>query len=165
MRRGEGRYAEVMELHEQVPALTDADDEAQAAALAELEWTVMTVPGVPVAEADRAAGRLEQLPRLSRSERHLSMVTALALARLREGRFADVEPLCTDSLAGELEPDKRARVLATVILARRALRQPYQDLLAEAVSISTDDDLVAEPPPPDTMTTPPPCPSSPDPDP
>ncbi len=160
MLRREGRIAELMELHEQLPALTDADDEAQAAALAELEWTVMTVPGVPVAEADRAAGRLEQLPRLSRPDRHLSMVTALALARLRQGRFADVEPLCTDSLAGELEPDKRARVLATVILARRALRQPYQDLLAEAVSISTDDDLVAEAAAPETMTTQSPCRSS-----
>ncbi len=140
MLRREGRIAELMELHEQLPALTDADDEAQAAALAELEWTVM--------------------PRLSRPDRHLSMVTALALARLRQGRFADVEPLCTDSLAGELEPDKRARVLATVILARRALRQPYQDLLAEAVSISTDDDLVAEAAAPETMTTQSPCRSS-----
>src|SRR5260370_13267447 len=99
MRRGEGRYAEVMELHEQVPALTDADDEAQAAALAELEWTVMTVPGVPVAEADRAAGRLEQLPRLSRPDRHLSMVTAPALARLRPGRFAGPAPAVPGTLA------------------------------------------------------------------
>ncbi len=56
-------------------------------------------------------------------------------------------------LAGELEPGNRARVLATVILARRALRQPYQDLLAEAVSLSADDDLVAEAAAPETTTT------------
>jgi hypothetical protein len=79
MLRREGRIAELMQLHEELPALTDTDDEAQAAALAELEWAVMTVPGVPATEADRAAGRLERLPRLSRPDRHLSMVTALAL--------------------------------------------------------------------------------------
>ncbi len=47
MLRREGRTAELMQLHEQLPALTDTDDEAQAAALAELEWAVMTVPGDP----------------------------------------------------------------------------------------------------------------------
>ena len=70
-----------------------------------------------MAEADRAAVRLERLPKFSRPDRQTSLATTLALARPRQGRFAEVEPLCADVLADELEPDKRARVLATVVLA------------------------------------------------
>jgi len=139
-----GRIAELMELHAQLPTMGDTTDEAQAARLAELEWTVMTVPGVPAAEADRAVDRLERLPKFSQPDAQVSFVTTLALARLRQGRFADVEPLCADALAGDLEPGKRAQVLATVVLARRALEQPYRGLLAEAAGSSPDDVLVAE---------------------
>jgi len=41
-------------------------------------------------------------------------------------------------------PDTRATVLATIVMARRALGQPYAELLAEAVALSPDADLVAE---------------------
>lgn len=68
----------------------------------------------------------------------------LALARLRQGRFEEVEPLCASGLAGDHGPDTRATILATIVLARRALGQPHADLLGEAVALSPDADLVAE---------------------
>jgi hypothetical protein len=142
--RREGRVAELLELHAGLAEPDAALDEAYRGAFVELEWSVLAVPGLPVAEADRAAVRLERLPKFSRPDRQISLATTLALARLRQGRFADVEPLCADALAGELEPDKRARVLAAVVLARRALGHPYAELIAEAESLSPDDDLVAE---------------------
>jgi hypothetical protein len=144
MLRQEGRIAELMELHAQLPTIADGVDEAEATRLAELERAVMSVPGVAVAEADRAVSRLERLPKFSQLDGHASFVTTLALARLRQDRFADVEPLCADALAADLEPGNRAAVLATVVLARRALGRPYRDLLAEAVSLSPNEDLVAE---------------------
>ena len=58
----------------------------------------------------------------------------MALARLRQGRFAEVEPWCASSLASDLRPDDRATVLATIAMARRALGQPYEEPLAEALS-------------------------------
>jgi hypothetical protein len=68
----------------------------------------------------------------------------LALARLRQRRFAEVEPLCKPGLAGNPGPGERATVLATIALARRALGQPYAELVAQAVALSPDADLVAE---------------------
>jgi hypothetical protein len=69
---------------------------------------------------------------------------SLALARLRQRRFAEVERLCAAGLAGDYGPDARATMLATVALARRALGQPHADLVAAAVSLSAHADLVAE---------------------
>jgi hypothetical protein len=72
------------------------------------------------------------------------MEHTLALARLRQGRFDQVEPLCASGLAADVDPDNRAALLATLVIARRALGQPHADLLAEAVALSPDADLVAE---------------------
>jgi hypothetical protein len=55
-----------------------------------------------------------------------------------------VEPLCASGLALDIGPDSRATLLATLVLARRALGQPHAELLAEAVALSPDADLVAE---------------------
>jgi len=145
MLRREGRVAELLEVHARSAAPDEKTlDEAYRGAFVELEWNVLAFAGLPVAEADRAAVRLEQLPRFSRPDRRVWLAVTLALARLRQGRFTEVEPLCADALAGELEPDKRAQALATVVLARRALGQPYAELLAEAQRLSPADDLVAE---------------------
>jgi hypothetical protein len=145
MLRREGRVAELLELHAGSAAPDENKlDEAFRGSFVELEWTVLTVPGLPAADVDRAAGRLEALPRFLSPDRQASLAAALALARLRQGRFADVEPLCADALAGELEPDKRAQVLATVALARQRLGQPCSELIAEAQRLSAGDDLAAE---------------------
>lgn len=66
------------------------------------------------------------------------------MARLRQGRFGEVEPLCAPGLASDVGPDDRATVLATIALARRALGQPHAGLLTEAIALSPDADLVAE---------------------
>jgi hypothetical protein len=144
--RREDRIAELLELHAGLAEPDKALDEAYGGAFVECEWNVLTVPGLPVAEADLAAARLERLPRFSRPDRQVWMAATLALTRLRQGRFAEVGPLCADALAGEPDQDKRAqaRVLATVVLARRALGQPHAELIAEAESLAPDDDLVAE---------------------
>ncbi len=78
------------------------------------------------------------------SQLRSGMEHTLALARLRQGRFDEVEPLCESGLAADFGPDNRATVLATIVIARRALGQPHADLLAEAVALSPDADLVAE---------------------
>jgi hypothetical protein len=144
MLRREGRVAELLELHAGAAVPDELLAEANRGAFVEFEWNVLAVPGLPVSEANRAAARLERLPAFSRQDRQIFLATTQALARLRQGRFADVEPLCADPLAGELEPDRHARVLATVALARRALGQPYSELIAEAESLAPDDDLVGE---------------------
>jgi hypothetical protein len=69
---------------------------------------------------------------------------SLAVARLRQGRAAEVEPLCAGILGEELKPDDRATVLATVAMARRALGQPGRAELDEALSLDPEADLVGE---------------------
>jgi hypothetical protein len=76
--------------------------------------------------------------------RRYAALHTLATARLRQGRLAEVEPLCAEVLASAPDPGTRATTLATVVLARRALGEPYEELLAEAVALSPDADLVAE---------------------
>lgn len=68
----------------------------------------------------------------------------LAVAYLRQGRFDEVEPLCTPLLSGDLVPAHRATVLATIVLARVALGQESQRLLEEAVAVAPNADLVGE---------------------
>lgn len=68
----------------------------------------------------------------------------LALARLRQGRAADVRQLCTAALAADLEPEDRASVLALVAMARNALLLSGREQLAEALALDPDADLVRE---------------------
>jgi hypothetical protein len=68
----------------------------------------------------------------------------LALARLRQDRLDQVEPLCANALASDLTPEQRATALAAVVLARRATGQPYQAELAEARALAPGAALVAE---------------------
>jgi hypothetical protein len=61
MLRREGRVAELAELHAESPEHGEKLDEAHLGAFLEFEWNVVAVPGLPQAEADRAAARLERL--------------------------------------------------------------------------------------------------------
>jgi hypothetical protein len=72
------------------------------------------------------------------------MQHTLAVARLRQRRYGEVEALCAPAVDGATGRDDRATVLATMVIARRALGQPYAKLLAQAVALSPDADLVAE---------------------
>jgi hypothetical protein len=126
------------------------DWQAQALSLHDIEYNLLCVPGLPPGVIDEAAVRMRWLvdnypfnPKKD-SELRPAMEHTLALARLRQGRFNEVEPLCASGLALDIGPDNRATLLATLVLARRALGQPHADVLAEAAALSPDADLVAE---------------------
>jgi hypothetical protein len=150
MLRRQGRVGELLELHNgyEVPAGRLAS--AQARSLHEVEYNLLLLPGLPLAVTDEAASRVEWIlghypfagegPSMPRP----AVEHTLALARLRQERFAEVARLCAAGLAGDYGPDARATMLATVALARRALGQPHADLVAEAVALSANADLVAE---------------------
>ena len=69
----------------------------------------------------------------------------LAVIWMRQGRLSEVEALCASTLADRrVSPGDRATTLATVALARKALGTRHESLLAEAVALDPDADLVAE---------------------
>jgi hypothetical protein len=150
MLRREGRMAEVLEIHAGLPVLDGALDETQAWSAHLVEWNVVAVPGLPAEVVHEAASRVQWVldhyhfgPDDTAINRYAVLHT-LATARLRQGRLAEVEPLCTEVLASDPDPGMRATTLATVVLARRALGEPYEELLAGAVALSPDADLVEE---------------------
>jgi Zn-dependent protease len=69
---------------------------------------------------------------------------ALAVARLRQGRMAEVEPLCAGAFWAGLPPDAQATLLAATALARHALGQPGRPPLDAALALGPDADLVGE---------------------
>jgi hypothetical protein len=105
---------------------------------------------VPAAMADLAASRIEWvIDHLDkehpdtrtplRNVRH-----TLALARLRQRRPQDVQRLCADALAADIDPDDRATVLAIVAMARHALLLSGRQQLDEALALDPDAALVSE---------------------
>jgi hypothetical protein len=114
-----------------------------------LEWDVLNVPGLPQAAADLAARRVEWVIRHNTRPQDdmlpaFAVEHTLALARLRQGRPAEVEPLCAAGLAADLQPSQRATVLATVALARQALGQHAGNPLNQALALDPAADLVSE---------------------
>jgi hypothetical protein len=116
----------------------------------DVECHVLYVPGLPADVIEQAATRVRWvLDNYDFSGEDGLVLKAgalhtLAVARLRQERFPEVEPLCEPGLVGPFGKDARATVLATVVLARRALGQPYGERLAEAVALAPDAALVAE---------------------
>jgi hypothetical protein len=115
-----------------------------------LSYKLLMIAGLPADLADLAATRVEwvlrqvdkssEQPPVARPEaRH-----ALAVARLRQGRPADVRRLSADALASDLTPSDRATVLATIAMAKHALLLSGQVPLDEAVELDQDADLVGE---------------------
>lgn len=101
-------------------------------------------PDVPREAAEHGEKYLEwAIPRLPEDYRPAAK-HSLAVADLRQGRFAEVEPLCTPLLSGDLMPEHRATVLATIVLARSALGLESRRFLEEAISLAPDADLVGE---------------------
>lgn len=130
--------------------LADRPEPDAVKAVHHLSWKLLTIADVPADLADLAASRVEWvLTQISRNKgdppvkAHLARHT-LALARLRQGRTADVRRLCADALAADLKPADRATVLATVAMARHARLLSGQQALAEALALDPDADLVAE---------------------
>jgi len=148
--RRQGRTGELMELHAGFGMPAGQYALEQARSLQTVEYNVLLVPDLPPEMLDEAASRVQWItanyPYEQRKEprHHAALEHTLAVARLRQGRFGEVEPLCAPGQAADLGPDDRATVLATIALARRALGQPHAALLAEAAALSPDADLVAE---------------------
>jgi hypothetical protein len=150
MLRRQGRIGELLDVHAGFGAPAGRNWRAQAGSLHNVEYNLLCVPGLPPEVIDQVAVRARWLMdnysfrAKVDSELRCAMEHTVALARLRQGRFDEVEPLCESGLAADVGPDGRAAVLATLVIARRALGQPHADLLAEAVALSPDADLVAE---------------------
>jgi hypothetical protein len=147
--RRQGRAGELLELHAGFGRPAGPHALVQARSLACVEYNVLLEPGLPPEVLDEAASRVQWIAANYPHEQedpvlHAALEHTLAVARLRQGRLGEVEPLCAPGLAADVGPDNRATVLATIALARRALGQPHAHLLAEAVALSPDADLVAE---------------------
>ena len=150
MLRRQERIGELLDVHAGFGEPAGRYWRAQAGSLHQVEYSLLCVPGLPPEVIDEAAIRtrwlVDNYPFKAKEDSQLrsAMEHTLALARLRQGRFDEVEPLCESGLAADVGPDDRATLLATIVIARRALGRPHADLLAEAVALSPDADLVAE---------------------
>jgi hypothetical protein len=115
-----------------------------------LSWKVLVAGDLPAGTADLAASRAEWVIEHLRDgypDKRTTLSGArqtLALARLRQGRTADVPRLCADALAAGLEPDDRASVLATLAMARHARLLSGRQQLDEALALDPDAPLVRE---------------------
>ena len=149
--RREGRIPELLALDADLamPAGPYVHELTQATHM--LAWEVLFVPGLPREAIGRAVSQVEWV--LSNADfkpgdpawYREAVLHTLALGRLRQGRYAEAEELCQPILAlKNLVPADRATVLATIALARKALGQPYERLLAEAVALAPAADLVPE---------------------
>jgi hypothetical protein len=121
----------------------------RAQAMVGLSCSVALLPGVPadaLGEADRRVQWV--LDNVEHEPGSLELAAnqhTLAVIRMRQGRLSEVEALCASTLADRrVSPRDRATTLATVALARKALGKPHESLLAEAVALDPDADLVAE---------------------
>ena len=115
-----------------------------------LSWKVLTPGDVSAEVADLAASRIEWvIDHLDREQPDKRLPlhdvrSSLALARLRQQRPQEVQRLCADALASELDADDRATVLATVAMARHALLLSARQQLDEALALDPNADLVGE---------------------
>lgn len=142
--RKNGQAGELLELHASDFRLSGNPAEDTVTALHQLEWAVLTLPGLPQPAADLAAQRVEWVAAHCSAGLLPAVQHTLALARLRQHRFAEVEPLCAAALADPLTADQRATVLATVAMARHALGQDSQAPLAGALAQDPAAELVSE---------------------
>jgi len=147
---GEGRIAELRELHATFPMPPGPGAERHVTALGDVSYVVVLDPGVPPGVAVEAEQRVRWILDCATFEgprvlHRCALRHTLAVALLRQGRFSAVEPLCEESLALSQTPAAdRATVLATMALARRALEHPFEALLAEATRLAPQAPLVAE---------------------
>jgi hypothetical protein len=149
MLRAEGRAGELLELHASFVMPPGPYARMRANAMAGLSYSVALLPGVPadvLGEADRRVQWvLDNVEHEPGSLQLAANQHTLAVIRMRQGRLSEVEALCASALPDRrIPPMDRATTLATVALARKALGKPHESLLAEAVALAPDADLVAE---------------------
>lgn len=116
-----------------------------------LAWEVLLVPGLPREAIGRAVSQAEWVLRTADFKPgdpawyREAVQHTLALGKLRQGRYAEVEQPCQPILARRnLDPTSRATVLATIALAHKALDQPHEQFLAEAIALAPAAALVPE---------------------
>jgi Peptidase family M50 len=142
--RQAGRTRELLWLHQLPLDLPDSPPPNHVGVLHHMEWQVVALPDVPLADANLAGWRMAWVLKHSTPEDQAAAWHTLAVVRLRQSLYGEVEPLCADALAAKLEPSQRACVLATVAIARQALGTSGREALDEALSLDPDADLVAE---------------------
>jgi hypothetical protein len=149
IRRPAGDAGDLMRLSAATWTLPDAPDREFRAAVHDLTWKVLTRPDLSGPAADLAAARVEWLERHVDRRRDTAgtragIRQALAVARLRQGRLAEVEPLCEQAFWAGLRPGAQATLLAATALARHALGQDGRPPLDAALTLDPHADLVAE---------------------
>jgi len=150
--RREGRIAELLKLHADLLMPVGRLTPVLTMATHQLAWEVLLVPGLPPDAAACAADRVtwvletaEFKPDNPKWWYREAVLHTLALAKLRLGEFTKAEEFCQPILElPGLPPENRATMLATIALARRAVAQPYEQLLAEALALAPTADLVPE---------------------
>jgi hypothetical protein len=148
--RQDGRITELLELFVQYPKF-DGLPLPLMHAMHRLTYQVVLQPGLPGHITDLTVEHMDLVLDAYDGETTLpkgawsAALHSMAVARLRQGKFDMVEELCQGALTDPtVASTNRATVLATVALARRTLGQPYNRLLAEAVALAPQADLVAE---------------------
>jgi hypothetical protein len=149
MLRAEGRAGELLELHASFVMPPGPYARMRADAMADLSYSVALLPGVPADVLGEAGRRVQWvLDGVEHEPGSLQLAAhqhTLAVIRMRQGRLSEVETLCASTLADRrVSPRDHATTLATVALARKELGKPHESLLAEAVALDPDADLVAE---------------------
>jgi hypothetical protein len=145
-----GQPEELLRLYLKPWALPDKPEADVTHIVDVLSWKVLVTGDLPAGTADLAASRAEWVIEHLQSKSADKRTTisgarqTLALARLRQGRTADVPPLCAGALAADLEPDARASVLATLAMARHARLLSGRQQLDEALTLDPDAQLVSE---------------------
>src|SRR3984885_121625 len=110
MLRRQGRIGELREVLAGFGEPAGRYWRAQAGSLHAIECSLLYVPGLPPEVIDEAAVRMRWLmdnyPFKAKEDSQLrsAMEHTLALARLRQGRFDEVEPLCESGLAADVGP-------------------------------------------------------------
>jgi hypothetical protein len=153
LRQLAGKRTELLNLHLHPWKLPRRALSSEAIAVNSLSYWMLVAGDVPPGLADVAASRLEwalrsfrrRPARDARSRRVVAAVRhSLAVARLRQGRPAEVEPLCRNALATMPTAKAKAAVLATVALARHALGQSGAEELQEALALAAAAALLPE---------------------
>jgi hypothetical protein len=153
MLRAEGRMAELLELHATFAIPPGPHDLLCTDAMRNLSHVMLFDPDVAAGVIAEAERRVQWITDSSASElqgangalRRAALRHTMAMVRLRQGRFGEVEALCADVLSlRDVTAEARANAIATVALARRALGLHYQGLLAEAAALDPEAGLVKE---------------------
>jgi peptidase M50-like protein len=140
----------LLQIYRQAWTLRDKPEPDELHIVDVLTSKVLIAGNLPGEVADLAASRaewvLDHLDKERPDERlpGCAAKETLALARLRQGRPADVRQLCREALAADRDPDDRATGLALMAMARHAMLLSGRTQLDEALALDPKAALVVE---------------------